>query len=201
MTADSTRLSRRQEYAEATRSALLQAAERLFIAREPGRVSVDDIAAAARVSKGTVYHHFEDKAAVFEAVYRRQLVWLAADIAAVQARHTDPWRQLWAVVEAYVARQGGSHPAIALLSAAAATLGPARWRSLEEEVVLPRLLQPLERLAAARELVVGDVRLLGRLALGTLREAAATPDPESPMAPKAVQAMLRGLQRAQPPRC
>lgn len=51
--------------------AILSAAERSFLARGFGAVSMDAIAREAAVSKATVYAHFADKAALFGAVIAR----------------------------------------------------------------------------------------------------------------------------------
>jgi TetR/AcrR family transcriptional repressor of mexJK operon len=58
--------------AEPSKSELvLAAAERCFLARGFGAVSMDAIAREAGVSKATVYAHFADKAALFGAVIAR----------------------------------------------------------------------------------------------------------------------------------
>jgi AcrR family transcriptional regulator len=59
---------RRVEYSEATRSALLDSALRLFISKTFASTSLDEVAADARVTKGAVYHHFANKKALFQAV-------------------------------------------------------------------------------------------------------------------------------------
>ena len=60
--------SRRDEYSEASRRALLDSARTLFVTQGYGPTSLDEIAAAARLTKGAVYHHFANKLALFEAV-------------------------------------------------------------------------------------------------------------------------------------
>jgi len=59
----------RAEHAEATRRAVLAAARSLFGRNGYAQTSVDEIADAARVTKGAVYHHFANKQALFRAVY------------------------------------------------------------------------------------------------------------------------------------
>lgn len=59
---------RRDEYAEATRNAIVEAASDLFARSGYPKTSMDDIADHARVTKGAIYHHFPNKQAVFEAV-------------------------------------------------------------------------------------------------------------------------------------
>jgi AcrR family transcriptional regulator len=59
----------RAQHAEATRRAVLTAARSLFGRKGYAQTSVDEIADAARVTKGAVYHHFAGKEALFRAVH------------------------------------------------------------------------------------------------------------------------------------
>jgi len=59
-----------EERRAATRAAIRKAARRLFAKRGFLATSIDDIAAAAGVTKGGVYHHFETKEQLFEIVFR-----------------------------------------------------------------------------------------------------------------------------------
>src|SRR5258708_39643997 len=52
----------------ATRNALVAAARALFAAQGFAEVSNDAIVAAAGVTRGALYHQFEDKTALFDAV-------------------------------------------------------------------------------------------------------------------------------------
>lgn len=56
---------------ERTRTALLDAAELLFRERGATGASVLEIARTAGLTRGAFYHHFRDKAAVFEALIER----------------------------------------------------------------------------------------------------------------------------------
>lgn len=57
--------------AQATRSLLLDAAEKLFEARGVSRTSLNDIAVAAGTTRGAIYWHFKDKADLFNAMMER----------------------------------------------------------------------------------------------------------------------------------
>lgn len=60
--------SRRQQYAEATRTALLRAAETLIAEQGYADVAIDEICVRAGVTKGALYHHFESKRDLFRAL-------------------------------------------------------------------------------------------------------------------------------------
>lgn len=57
-----------KEEAQQTRRQLIDAARQVFHARGVGRASLEQVAQAAGVTRGAVYHHFADKAALFFAV-------------------------------------------------------------------------------------------------------------------------------------
>src|SRR5579863_3761953 len=64
-------ISRRAAQGEATKAALVTAARQLFGVNGYARTSIDEIVAAAGVTKGAVYHHFSDKEGLFQAVFER----------------------------------------------------------------------------------------------------------------------------------
>ncbi len=72
--------------AQATRNSLLDAAELLFQARGVSRTSLNDIATAAGTSRGAIYWHFKDKAALFNAMMERVTLPLEQTLAGVGER-------------------------------------------------------------------------------------------------------------------
>ncbi len=64
---------KKQEEGKATRRKILLTAKRLFVERGYFNTSMRDIANAAHVSTGAVYHHFESKEEIAGLIYRETL--------------------------------------------------------------------------------------------------------------------------------
>ena len=62
-------MAKQAERRAATTEAILNSGRRLFGERGFAATTIDDIAEAAGVAKGAVYHHFATKEALFEAVF------------------------------------------------------------------------------------------------------------------------------------
>ena len=97
---------RTKEDAQATRAALLDAAERVFQERGVSRTTLAEIATEAGVTRGALYWHFKDKADLFNAMMERVILPLESDWKALQESQGDPlpiWRShlqraLWRLV-------------------------------------------------------------------------------------------------------
>ena len=62
---------RTKEEAQETRSRILDAAESVFHEKGVSNASLEEIAAAADVTRGAIYWHFKDKAELFDAMMQR----------------------------------------------------------------------------------------------------------------------------------
>jgi TetR/AcrR family acrAB operon transcriptional repressor len=62
---------RTKEEALETRSRILDAAEKVFHAKGVAHAGLEDIATAAKVTRGAIYWHFKDKAELFDAMMQR----------------------------------------------------------------------------------------------------------------------------------
>src|SRR6201998_4066959 len=63
-----------------TRAVLIDSARKLFSTKGFSAVSTEAIVAAAGVTRGALYHQFDDKAALFAAVYEQVEEELVADV-------------------------------------------------------------------------------------------------------------------------
>ena len=75
-----------------TRRALLDAARELFAEHGYSATTNEEIVRRAKVTRGALYHHFADKAALFQAVYEEQR---AALVHAITERIQDTAGDMW----------------------------------------------------------------------------------------------------------
>ncbi|OZM75837.1 TetR/AcrR family transcriptional regulator [Pseudonocardia sp. MH-G8] len=94
--------SRRELYSEATRAALLETATTMFAERGFGATSLDDIAVATQVTRGAVYHHFDSKQALFEAVFEALEERMTAQVGAAATGRPDAWEAAMAALDAFL---------------------------------------------------------------------------------------------------
>jgi AcrR family transcriptional regulator len=71
------------ERSEAMRRRLIAAARALFVDRGFAATGMPELVAQAGVTRGALYHHFADKAALFRAVVEAEAAAVAAEVAAV----------------------------------------------------------------------------------------------------------------------
>jgi AcrR family transcriptional regulator len=164
--------SRRDEYALATRDALIQAALELFAERGYSEVGTEEIVKRARVTRGALYHHFADKADLFRAVHDRVEQELVAKVAAQMEGVSDPWEVMITGTRAFLdACESGPVKQIAL-SDAPAVLGWQEWREIDERYGLGLMKAALGGAIEAGVLREVPLDALSHLMLGALTEAA-----------------------------
>lgn len=164
--------SRREEYTEATRQALLSAARELFTVHGYQGTGIEAVVQAARVTRGALYHHFADKKALFDAVVV-QLQAEAAEALDTRARaERDRWARLRVGNEAYLDACLDPSYRRLVIQEAAAVLGLARYREIDEAYPLGRFITALESLKRAGELDFEDATLLARMIAAMMWEVA-----------------------------
>lgn len=90
------------ERTEATTTALVDAARELFARDGYDATSLDAVAARAGMTKGAVYHHFDGKRQLFEAVFSREIDRMTTPLAAAYTRKKDPWDAFKAASRAFL---------------------------------------------------------------------------------------------------
>jgi AcrR family transcriptional regulator len=175
--------SLRAEQVAQTRAALVNAGRQLFGTKGFAATSVEDIARAARVTTGALYHHFPTKAAVFEAVFEQVHAEMLVASAEASAAADGALEQMAAgfgvfldwVLEPEVQR--------IIVTDAPAVLGLARFIELDERYALAPAVEALQAATAAGMLRVEDPPTLVRLLFGAMTRAglliASSPDPKT----------------------
>jgi AcrR family transcriptional regulator len=183
----------------ATVRAILAAARERFAANGFETTSIDDIAAAAGVAKGAVYHHFDSKEALFAQVLEQlQAELQSAPIPSAMRKLTHPAEQFEAAVLHYLL--GASAPAVKriLLIDGPAVIGWLKWREIDDRYFGDGAKQAMARLlgpTASGRQIDAHTHLL----MGAVMEAAlvcATADNPSRTArdlAAALRRMIEGL--------
>jgi AcrR family transcriptional regulator len=194
--------SRRDEYAEQTRAAVVEAAVSLFAAHGYAATTIDAVAAEARVAKGGVYHHFANKVELFEAAFIAMEERLLARVTAAINDATDMEQMVLSGIDVFLAECcEPDFRQIALLQAPAA-LGWARWKEIDEQFFLGLMKGGLDDLASTGRYEIPDGDLTARVLLAALTEAglaaatAARPKVEVKRAKAVIRRLLDGLRAA-----
>jgi AcrR family transcriptional regulator len=165
--------SRKAEQSQATRTRLLAAARDLFAERGYAGVGTEEIVRAAGVTRGALYHHFEGKKQLFEAVYEeleRELVEGLARSAELQT--SDPLEVLRIGALAFLdASEDPAVQRIALLDAPA-VLGWARWREIGMRYGLGVVQATLQAAVDAGAIEAQPVEPLAHMLVGAIDEGA-----------------------------
>ena len=164
-------MGRQAENAAATREALLEAARRLFTDKGYAGAGTEEIVRAARVTRGALYHHFQDKRDLFRAVWEAEQARLAAEVASKAAGARDPWTALKTRCRAFleICREPAVRQIVlidgpAVLGFEGIELADQRWR-------LAGTLQAIEAAIQAGLIQLQPVEPLAHLILGGLNHA------------------------------
>jgi AcrR family transcriptional regulator len=161
-----------QDRAQATQEALIRTARRLFAQRGYGHVPAEEIAAAAGVTRGALYHHYADKQALFQAVFEELEREIADEIASVTAPSEDAWTGVVAALGRFL-EICQRHDVIQIaLTDAPAVLGWQKWRDIEAAHGLGLITRQLQALSSQGLLVPAPVPVLAQLVLSAVIEAA-----------------------------
>jgi AcrR family transcriptional regulator len=165
--------SRRTQHTADTRAGLLKAARRLFARHGYGAVSLDEVCAGARVTKGALYHHFESKQDLFLGVYEQveeDLLRAGEDAVTDEA---DFWTQLAAAGRGFLEVCARPDTRQIILDAPS-VLGWAKARAAEERSALGQLQAGIEAAADAGLLDSSAPAILAHLLFALFHEAGMT---------------------------
>lgn len=156
MQAENKRISNKDR-TDATRTALLDAARKLFVEKGYAETGTPEIVAAAGVTRGALYHHFADKSELLYSVALQAAQEVAAEIGKKMPANCTPQDALTIGAEAYFATMSQK--------------GRARLLLLDAPSVLPHdKLEELNAAAGEAELHAGLAAMLVERKNAPLRE-------------------------------
>lgn len=117
----------------ATRAALIAAGRALFIERGYAATGTPDLVAAAGVTRGALYHHFADKAALFLAVVEAEARDVATEIEAATTAGLKPAEALRAGGRAFLDAMARPGRTRLLLVEAPSVLDPETLARIDRE--------------------------------------------------------------------
>ena len=124
-------MATQEERREATRKAVLRAAQRHFGSFGYNNVTVDQIASDADVAKGNIYHYFPTKADLFEAVVEAVAAKIQAEVRAIAVQQPDILTAMFAGHRAFFTACAKPQFAQIYLRDGPAILGWNRWREID----------------------------------------------------------------------
>src|SRR5262249_29675840 len=139
----SIRMVTKLEQAAATRANIIAAARALFAHRGYDGTSTEAVLEEAKVSRGALYHHFENKEALFAAVLEAVEVDITAATGRARANVTDPVEALCQAFDRFLGMASEAEVRQIVLTDAHSVLGWQKWREIEERYGLGRLKQAL----------------------------------------------------------
>lgn len=165
-------MAKQAERRAATTEVILKAARRLFGERGFAATTIDDIAAAAQVAKGAVYHHFATKEAIFDAVFELVSCDLVAEIDRAVRTEKDVLAALVAGTQHYFAACSKGPACQIILRDGPAVLGWERWREIDAKHFGGKFPRALAAAMDAGLIARQPSEPLARLLLGAATEAA-----------------------------
>lgn len=163
-----------EERSAATRDALIAAARKLWGLRGYTEVGTPEIAAAAGVTRGAMYHQFADKAALFRAVVEavEQDVMARMAVVVAESGASTPTDAIRAAVDAWLEVSADPEVRQLILLDAPSVVGWAEFRDVAQRYSLGMTEQLLTEAIRAGELAEQPVRPLAHVLIGALDEAA-----------------------------
>lgn len=160
------------ERGQATRARLVEVATRLFAAHGYDGTSIQAVLAESGVSRGSLYHHFPSKDALFWAVLEEVGTRLGRQAAEVARDAPDPVAALRATCLLWIRQAGDPVVQQTLLIDAPAVLGWQRWRELDEQNSLGPIRAALAYAAEAGRIDRRHVDAFAHMVLAAANEVA-----------------------------
>ena len=165
-------MNRKSEQGQATREQIIRTAIGLFGDRGYEATSIEAVLHESRVSRGALYHHFDGKEALFDAVLEAVEADATGKIVAATSGISDPVGSLRAGCLTWVGLAGDPVVQRIVLIDAPSVLGRQHWREIDERYGLGLMKVALQVVAEAGRLQPELVDPFAHMLLGALNEIA-----------------------------
>jgi AcrR family transcriptional regulator len=188
----------RAAQAAATRGDLLVHARKLFAQKGYAESSTDEVVRRAKVTKGALYHHFDNKLELYRAVVEDMERELVAQMASAAQQSRQPHKRLEAACRAYLDACLDSTLTRILVIEAPVILGWKGWCELAHQYEIAALSAYLEAVVAKSATDEQPLEM-AHVLLGALNTAArviaASNDPKKArvQVEETIQRLLKGL--------
>jgi AcrR family transcriptional regulator len=165
-------MNKNVERGKATRSHLIDVATRLFAERGYDGTSIEAVLADSGVSRGSLYHHFPGKDALFWAVLEGVAARVGQQMMAAERDAPDPVAALRVWCLTWIRLAGDPVVQQTVLIDAPAVLGWQRWRELDEQANLGWIRAALTYAAEAGRIDRRHVDAFAHIVLAAANEVA-----------------------------
>ncbi len=149
----------------ATQERLVSAARRLFEAQSYAETSIDEIARAAGVTRGAIYHHFGGKQQLFKAVIEDIQDELADHVDRNAEKHDDPWDAFVAGWISFLEEAPTAGIGRVLMLEGPAVIGYRDWQAIDDAHFHETVTYAIESLMSLGALSVQRVEPVVRVLL------------------------------------
>jgi AcrR family transcriptional regulator len=183
-----------------TRRKLEMVARKLFAERGFAEVSAEEIVANADVTRGALYHHYDGKEGLFEAVVDTLMQEVHARLEKSAAGASDPLQAIERGIGAFLKVCTEPSTQRVLLVDAPGVLGWSKWREMDAKYGFGLLKRGIAAAMQAGSIRQQNVDVLAHILLGALTETAMAvarsddPAKARAQAERALTAMLAGWQ-------
>jgi AcrR family transcriptional regulator len=162
---------RKAAQAESTRAELIAIARKLFAEGGYAATPIEEIVRTAGMTRGALYHHFQDKRALFRAVFEELEREVVGSAAAAASPRANAWQNLRAGCAAFLDACLANDVQQIVLVDGPSVLGFEEWRAIEEQYGLAAVSAGLSAAMAGGFIKRQPVKPLAELLLAAINQA------------------------------
>jgi AcrR family transcriptional regulator len=156
--------------AQKTRQRILDTAIRHCRERGYEGLSLAEVASDAQVTRGAIYHHFNNKQTLFVEMVEQLLTRMGEAILASAEKAPDTWGSLLAGCRTFLEASQDESYQVIILGQAPAVLGTGHWNELDQTYTTRSLIEVLEALRMEGAIAVPDATAAAEALSGAMNQ-------------------------------